>query len=466
MRAAVLVADGVSARNFLLGDLGAHLRARGEWTALHALPASFLATEVRAEDRPDHELSLGAYAEAPLPMLLRYTLLYGQMEFSDTTSMRHNLNRPVIGSARHRALHRTARLAGRLCAGPRRLGAVDRAHAGLVARRAETRDHREGLARLAPDVLLCTHQRPPGVVPPVLAARGLGIPTATFVFSWDNLSSKGRIAAPFDHYLVWSEHMAQDLRRFYPEIGDDRIHVVGTPQFDPYADDTRRWSREELCDRLRLDPGRPICCYSGGDPGNSPEDPDHVRVLLELVRSGAAPRELQVVLRPAPVDDGGRYAEVRRAFPELCWAPPAWHHAPGTDWSSALPTRADVDLLANLTRHCDVNVNLASTMTLDFGLHDRPVVNVAFDVADPPPFGLPVWDYYYRFDHYRPVVELGAARFARSPAELAAHLRAYLADPSLDREGRAALARLEVGVPVGRSAATIAEVLAGIAASR
>lgn len=463
MRAAVLVADGVSARNFLLGDLGSHLHRHGPWTAIHGLPASFVEAEVRPEDRPDEQLPLGTYTEAALPMLLRYTLLYGQMEFSDTTSMRHNLARPVTGSARHRALHRTARLAGRLTAGPRRLAAVDRAHAGLVARRPEVAAHRAALAAAAPDVLFCTHQRPPSVVPPVLAARSLGIPTATFVFSWDNLSSKGRIAVPFDHYLVWSGHMADDLRRFYPEIPDEAIHVVGTPQFDPYADESRAWSRAELCDRLGLDPGRPICCFSGGDPGNSPEDPDHVAVLCGLVGAGEVPRDLQVVVRPAPVDDGTRYDRVRAEFPELCWAPAEWHRPTGGDWSAALPSRADVDLLANLTRHCDVNVNLASTMTLDFGLHDRPVVNLAFDVADPPPFGLPIWEHYYRFDHYRPVVELGAARFARSPAELAEHLRAYLADPSLDREGRAALAELEVGVPVGRSAASIADALAAIA---
>lgn len=464
MKAAVLVADGVSARNFLLGDLGSQLRRHGPWVAIHGLPPSFVPAEVRPEDRPDEELPLGTYAEAPQAMLARYTLLYGQMEFSDTTSMRHNLRRPVTGSARHRALHHAAHLAGRAVAGPRRLAAVDRAHAALVARRPEVAAHEARLAEAAPDVVFCTHQRPPGIVPPVLAARRLGIPTATFIFSWDNLSSKGRIAVPFDHYLVWSAHMADDLRRFYPEVPEARIHVVGTPQFDPYADEARQWSRAELCERLDLDPGRPICCYSGGDAGNSPEDPDHVRVLCGLVRDGAVPRDLQVVVRPAPVDDGRRYDAVRAEFPELCWAPPAWHRPPGGDWSEALPSREDVDLLANLTRHGDVNVNLASTMTLDFGLHDRPVVNLAFDVADPPPFGLPIWEHYYRFDHYRPVVELGAARFARSPTELAEHLNAYLADPSLDREGRAALARLEVGVPLGRSAATIADVLAGIAA--
>ena len=48
----------------------------------------------------------------------------------------------------------------------------------------------------------------------------------------------------------------------------------------------------------------------------------------------------------------------------------------GNDWQS--PD------YASATHHADLNINLGSTMTLDFGLHDRPVVNVAFDVADPP----------------------------------------------------------------------------------
>jgi hypothetical protein len=52
---------------------------------------------------------------------------------------------------------------------------------------------------------------------------------------------------------------------------------------------------------------------------------------------------------------------------------------------------------------------------------------------------------------------------ARSPEELAAHVNAYLADPSLDREGRRKLVELEVGVPVGRSSEAVLEALARIA---
>jgi hypothetical protein len=108
---------------------------------------------------------------------------------------------------------------------------------------------------------------------------------------------------------------------------------------------------------------------------------------------------------------------------------------------------------------------MASTMTLDFAIHDKPVVNIAFDVASPPPHGSPLWGYFYRFEHYRPVVELGAARFARSREELWNLVSTYLADPSLDREGRRKLVELEAGPQIGGALARITKALISIANS-
>src|SRR5690606_24432854 len=138
----------------------------------------------------------------------------------------------------------------------------------------------------------------------------------------------------------------------------------------------------------------------------------------------------QVALRPMPVDDGRRFGPLLREYPELLILKPAWVHR-GSTWEDVMPLPQDVRLLANLVHHSALNTNVASTMTLDFSLKDRPVVNIAFDVASPPPHGRPLWHHYYQYDHYRPVVELGAARIARSPEELAAHVNAYLDDPAL-----------------------------------
>ncbi len=335
-----------------------------------------------------------------------------------------------------------------------------------MASSAETVRYREILERIRPEILFSCSQRPGLVLPAVLAARQMGIPSAAFVFSWDHLTTKGRIAAPFDHYLVWSRHMEQELKHYYPQVPPERIHIVGTPQFDPYADTGLLWPREEFCRRIGADCGRKLICYSGGDTATCPEDPQHLEALIRHVRAGRIHGNPEVLLREVPVDSGARYEEVCRRYPEIRHLRPQWIHAEPGNWMRVLPTAEDVQFLANLTHHADVNVNLGSTMTLDFGLHDRPVVNVAFDCADPPVFGMPVWDYYYNYEHLRPIVELGASRIARTREQLADQVNAYLENPALDRQGRRRLAELQVGVPPGESSRRIAETLDGIRTSQ
>ena len=83
--------------------------------------------------------------------------------------------------------------------------------------------------------LFFTHQRPPYLAILNEAAKDLEITTSSFIFSWDNLPSKGRMAAPFDSFLVWSELMKKELEYFYPDTKNKLVKVVGTPQFEPYV---------------------------------------------------------------------------------------------------------------------------------------------------------------------------------------------------------------------------------------
>jgi hypothetical protein len=102
-------------------------------------------------------------------------------------------------------------------------------------------------------------------------------------------------------------------------------------------------------------------------------------------------------------------------------------------------------------------------MTIDFALFDKPVINPAFDLSNPLPHGLPLRDYYYQFDHYRPVVELGSVRASASPDEMVDDINRYLAQPDLDCEGRQELVRLQIGIPLGYSTQRVVQALKAIA---
>ncbi len=451
MNTLLLVPDGVSLRNFVLGRTAGLLSEAGEVTiwADPSLPVPDGQAAVGTWD------TLDAYPERLAEASLRRTLEYAHLRALDTPGSRFVLALPIPGSPRSRAL----RLAARTASQP--FGTLDRVqrlvarHDQLAAGRPEVDVAARRLAEVAPDVVLCAHQRPLAVLPVILAARRVGIPTATFVFSWDNLTTKGRMAAPFDHYLVWSAHMAAELHRFYPDVSIDRAHVVGTPQFDPYADPDRPSTRAALASRLGLDADRPIVCFTAGDAGTCPDDPYHLSVLLELVRAGRVEGDPHIVLRTAPVDPGGRFDDVRERYPELVEAAPDWAHGEGRQWHAAYPTSDDVEALSVLTAGADVNVNMASTMSIDFALRDTPVVNLGFDQHPSDNRAAE----YYRFTHYQPVVELGAVRVAVDPTHLADEVSRYLREPDLDRAGRRAVVELELGVEMGRSSDAVVAAL-------
>lgn len=451
----LVITDGVGIRNFLLSPFVEECSA--DITVLHRCPDEFIpntrsAGSIEWQKMPE-------MPDAAVTFTLRQTLSQAHVYWGDTHSMRYTRSRKPGGSWRTRAASYTARFAGKMLASRTGIRLLESAYFRSVQRTQEVSRLQRIFAEMEPDIVLSANHRLPGAAVPVLAARSLGIPTATFIASWDNLTSKGRIAAPFDQYLVWSEHMKRDLLRFYPHLSTDCVHVVGTPQFDSYGQPDRLWGRDEFFRRIGADPERPLICYSGGDEGTCPEDHNHIRILLELIRSASIKFRPQVLLRPCPVDRGRRYDQVRRDFPELLYAQPAWGHPSGGDWSSSVPLEDDVQFLANLTAYSDLNVNIASTMTLDFGIHDKPVVNIAYDLSAPPPLRLPLWNLFYSWEHYEPVVKFGAARFAHSPEQLALHINHYLEHPSADREGRRKLCDLQVGVPLGQSSRTIVEVL-------
>ena len=459
---AVLLLDPVGVRNFLVGPLFSLLSRppvvfhQFLQEEIETIPAPLRASSSQWQNA---DFGMGGV----LRQTLRQTLGYAHMYCVNTRSMQFNRDRPLNGSWRSRALRKSTKTLGRWMRARPRVRALESAYFETTRRSTEYDRFRRQFQEQRPGVVFSSTQKAPEALAAVLAARDLGIPTAAFVVSWDNLTSKARIGAPFDHYLVWGPQMKKELLEIYPEVPPHRIHVTGSPQFDSYGDSVLHCSREEFFAEIGADARRPLICYSGGDIETCPEDQDHLRILAELVRGGAITGDPQILLRPSPADDLERYKETLERYPEILPSMPLWSAHRVGERVRRIPMLEDSWVLANLTRHADVNVNLASTMTLDFAVNDTPVVNVAFDVASPNGSRPPLWSHYYEWEHYRPVVDLGAARFARSPSELAEHVQAYLNDPALDRENRRRLVDLQLGIPVGQASHNVAALLEAIA---
>jgi hypothetical protein len=331
----------------------------------------------------------------------------------------------------------------------------------LVSRALRTTDDYVSLYReLRPSLVFNgSHIHCRNAIHAVHAARWLKIPTAAFVFSWDNLTSQGRVVPAYDYYMVWNDQIKQQLLEIYPHVRAEQVVVTGTPQFDSHFRPETYWTREEFCRRNEVDPSRPIVFYTTGMAEHMQGEPLIVEQLADMLADMEDLGRPQLLLRVYPKDRTGRFEELRARRPDIRFQPARWIET----WLT--PTEADTQLLTNSVRHVDVGVNVASTVSLELCMFDRPVVNVGYD----PPGVSPRVPYarYYEYDHYRPLVERGAVTLARSVDEMRTMLRSALADPSRGRADRCAFTQHMFGDTLdGRSGERVAATLLRLAGTR
>lgn len=266
---------------------------------------------------------------------------------------------------------------------------------------------------------------------PVRVAQRMGIPTAGFIFSWDNLTSRSRIMEPYDTYLVWHRPMREQLRRIYPEIPADRVLITGTPQFDFHFKPEYRLSRDQLADRIGFDPARPFILYTTGIDDHFPEEHRTVDLVIRLLgESDVRPRPQLVVRTYVKGTSAEMKALAAQSLPDVFF--------PEVQWDSRwyMPAYDDLALYTSLLHEAALGINAASTVSLELLMLDKPVINLGFD---PPGSSLPHPFRYMRhieFDHYRPVAESGAVMIVRSAEDMREMLIRGLTMPEADSEKR------------------------------
>jgi hypothetical protein len=416
MRVLLVIPDGLGIRNFLCTSFIDHLLSNGEVVIWHNLPDTTISQYSRLWKTVRWE-RMPAFREGLFERVFRQAKIYAQLYWhydEDRSEVALRFRRPR-GRLINRAIALSARGFGRVLRTQKGTIWLDRQHALRTLRADYLRAFEEFLSRTRPDVVFCTHQRASQAVPAMIAARKLGIATATFIYSWDN-PPKGRMAVHADYFFAWSDAMKAELLRYYPEVSADRICVVGTPQFEHYFDASLVRPRDEFFRGLGLDPERPVVCFSGDDVTTSPHDEMYLADLAWALRRIPGDSRPQLLFRRCPVDSGKRYRSVLREYPEIVASDPLWLSCVDDDWTQSTPTREDVALLLNVVSHCDLVVNVASTVCMDFAILDKPGIYIAYNqegaddewnIAD-----------VYRLPHFRSVHELQPIYWARSKAEL------------------------------------------------
>lgn len=463
LRIVIVAGRGEVVRNFLFSDTLPRLAEEADVTVLSVVTGESFVRHFR--DHVVRLVPLQAFAP-PRPVHYLRTLVENAHDrwLWSATAQNHWELRD------RRARERGALWRRRLMKGTARLLAHRPALRALTAlerwthwRFRPTRAFDALLSELKPHLVFNgSHIHGPAAELPTRVAHRMGIRTAGFVFSWDNLTSRSRIFVPYDDVLVWTEGIRRQYLSIYPHVAPECVHATGTPQLDFHFKDEFLLPRDELARRIGIDPARPYVLYTTGIDNHFFEEHRHVERVAELLDTlGIEPKPQLVVRTYVKGTSEEMRALSERGLPDVVFPPTLWD----AEWST--PRYEDLTLYTSLLRHAALGINAASTVSLELMVFDKPILNLRFD---PPGSNLP-WclgfERHILFDHFRPVAESGATMVAASDEDLAAMLRRGLTDPGEDSEKRRAFLKAFFGdLCDGRAGVRVAELLLRLAGER
>lgn len=274
------------------------------------------------------------------------------------------------------------------------------------------------LEKEKPAFVFCTNQRPVLAIAPLLAAKKLGIPTGTFIFSWDNLP-KATMVVETDYYFVWSKHMKNELLHYYSDIKESQVFVTGTPQFESHLEIDKLLSKEDFFAKYKLDLNTKYICYSGDDVTTCPDDPHYLLDVANAVRKlNSEGHSIGIIFRRCPVDFSHRYDLVLEQNKDVITpVDPLWKKVGGT-WNTILPTQDDVVLQMNTIKHTEMVVNLGSSMVFDYVSFQKPCAFINYDMQNKFDKNWSV-SKIYNYVHFRSMPNKTTVLWLNSPEEIA-----------------------------------------------
>lgn len=432
MKILLIVPDGVALRNYLYSNFIDELHKKNaEITIYHQLSAGAI-KEIKIVNKSISNFKrIPVFLESPRARLLRESLAYARLIRNKKTLKNKTIlafwNKNHKG-VKQKLLYTLSETLGFIFSKSYALILKgDNYYEKIIVKNQIAKKIAEDIKLINPDVILNLHQRSPISAPIITIAKIQEIKCSTVIFSWDNIP-KARLISRYDDYFVWSTLMKDQLVLLYPEIKKSQIQVVGTPQFECYFNEKLYLKKEIFFNQYGLDATKPTLCFSANDSA-SPYEALYFEDVCNAINQINEAERPQILFRRCPVDKSDRFDDVLIKYKSFVKAvDPDWRvdDELQTSFVSIYPTYNDFSLLVNTVKHCDLVINLGSTMSHDFAVLNKPCLYLNYDPVENSK--LPV-DTIYNFEHFRSMKDLDAVGWINSKSEILELVSKALATP-------------------------------------
>ena len=291
----------------------------------------------------------------------------------------------------------------------------------MTTKEEQVKKHREFIRQNNFEIVFNTsHSHARNAFPIIYAANAEKVKTCTFLYSWDNLTSQGRVIPRYDFYYAWNSKIKNDFHIIYPHVEKEQVLVTGTPQFINHFDQSKCLSKEQLYQKIGLKNDEKYFLYSSGMSHHMPYEPYVVERIADIIYS--IDKNLKLVVRTYAKDKASVFEELKTKRKDII--------IPNVDWEPNFqtPLASDQEFFIALMKNCIAGINVASTISLELCMLNKPAINVGYN---PPSKNIYPYNYtrFYSFDHYKPIVDSGAVQVAKNEAEMKLLLQDSIINP-------------------------------------
>jgi hypothetical protein len=427
----IILPRGEAIRNFLYSEIIARLKENYSLVLVSVKPNEAIWDILKAHSDELIELKSNPFSYLFRLFFELYDLAHNRFMWSEAAKVRWKMRDVEATSLASKIVRTMKKSSARLLANQRAMEWLEKVDLYLAAKEHCVIEWEQKLMPLHVDLVFNTsHSHARNAFPVVYAASKLNIKTLTFLFSWDNLTSQGRVIPKYDYFLAWNKSIKNDFERLYPHIPPNCIFVSGTPQFMGHFQTEKHLSKEDLDKKLGLKPNEKYFLYSSGMSHHLPEEPFVVERIADMVH--ALGKEYRMVVRTYAKDKKEVFTHLKTRRPDII--------IPDVDWEKNFQTPLPVDqaFFSSLLKFCIAGINVASTVSLELCMLDKPAINVAYN---PPGKNIYPYNYtrFYSFDHYKPIVESGAIELAKDEEEMLQLLKDTIQNPTKKKKERAQL---------------------------
>jgi hypothetical protein len=271
----------------------------------------------------------------------------------------------------------------------------------------------------------------------LIEAQRKGIEAIGMVRSWDNLTSKGLIRIIPDKLLVWNDLIKKEAIDIHG-IPENIIRTVGIPHYDAYTkyDFTKR---DEFYKKIGADLNKKIVTVIPiGDRYLRDNTVD--RDVVDFLDKNLS-MNYEILVRMPP----GDYVRKLENEPTNFKRKVLYDRAQSTT-ENVKHTElfgGDDEHFAKIMYFSEVVISGPSTAVIDSVYINRPVILFGFDGYEKREY-LDSICRYYDYDNFKPVLDSGGAKLAKTKEEFGEYLDVYIKDTKIDHENRRKLASIEV----------------------